>query len=70
MYFVGDIVEYQTTKVKYKNGSESGGVVKTGKISEAFHTVNKCPCYWIDGEKELILHNQIRRLINGAENYR
>lgn len=70
MYSVGDMVEYKTAKVKYKDGGESGGITRIGKISEAFHTVDKHPCYWIDGEKELILHSQIRRKCDGAENYR
>lgn len=61
MYSIGDMVEYKTAKVKYKDGRESGGIMKIGKISEAFHTVDKRPCYWITGEKELILHSQIRR---------
>ena len=64
MYSVGDIVEYKTAAFRRAwSGHVVGGDIKTGKIVEAFSTLNNHPCYWIDGEKELILHDQIRRKI-------
>ncbi len=58
---VGDIVEYRTRAIRSLNGGYKAGVIKTGKIAEAFHTLDGFPCYWIENEKELICREQIRK---------
>ena len=62
MYCVGDRVEYKTSTLKTQN-TERFGQVKTGIIEEVFNTLDKKPCYWIIGEKELILGSQIIRKV-------
>lgn len=59
MFKCDDTVRYKTGSIKTINRGEILGVEKTGVIIEAFSTIDKMPCYWIDGEKELILHGQI-----------
>lgn len=63
MYVAGDKVEYRTITVRTQNG-EIVGQTKTGIIEEAFCTLDKKPCYWVVGEKELILGNQIIKRIS------
>lgn len=58
MYCVGDKVKYKTATIRTQN-TEIIGQTKTGIIEEAFSTLDKKPCYWIAGEKELILGSQI-----------
>lgn len=58
MYCVGDRVEYKTATVKTQS-TETFGQFKTGIIEEAFSTLDNKSCYWIIGEKELILGSQI-----------
>lgn len=58
IYKPGDSVKYITVKCICNDGVK-GGITKTGVIEEAFKTLNNEPCYWICGEKELILHDQI-----------
>ena len=65
MYSKGDIVEYKTATIKTQNG-EKLGQVKRGEIEEAFTTFDYFPCYWIAGEKELILGSQIIKKVFGA----
>lgn len=61
MFKCGDIVRYKTGTIRTIHNGEKLGVEKTGTIEEAFYTVDryKLPCYWIVGEKELILDSQI-----------
>lgn len=62
MYCVGDRVEYKTATIKRQN-TEIFGQSKTGIIEEVLSTLDNKPCYWIKGEKELILGNQIIRKV-------
>lgn len=64
MYKIGDKVRYVSAGVRsilnpYKKPKEKVGVVK-----EAFSTLDKRPCYWIEGEFELILGSQILGLVS------
>lgn len=59
MYKPGDKVKYRTSNIKTINCGEIIGQTKIGIIEETFSTLDKKPCYWIEGEKELILHGQI-----------
>lgn len=59
MLKVGDEVRYKTSSVRTIHQGETLGTVKEGVIEEAFSTLDNRPCYWIKGEKELILHHQI-----------
>ena len=63
MYKPGDKVRYKTGTIRTIHNGEIVGQTKTGVIEEAFLTLDKKPCYWIEGEKELILKGQI---IGGA----
>ena len=63
MYKPGDKVKYQTMVVRRIHRLDTIRQMKTGVVEEAFSTLDKKPCYWIEGEKELILQHQI---IGGA----
>lgn len=56
MYKVGEKVRYKTLKIKAEMNTIEE---KVGIIEEAFFTIDKKPCYWIEGEKYLILEKQI-----------
>lgn len=58
MYKVGDVVFYKTRGISTQN-YEHLSQEKQGIITEAFTTIENKPCYWIEGERELILHEQI-----------
>ena len=62
MYQAGDTVEYKTSKITFLNG-EIASQTKVGVVEEAFSTADNHPCYWIEGEKELILHSQVLRKV-------
>ena len=62
MYNVGDKVKYNTIHVRYLNGSEKIPQEKVGVIEEVTKTVDNKTCYWIEGEKLLIQHSQIKGL--------
>lgn len=64
MYKQGDKVEYKTATIKRIHSADIIGQTRIGIIEEAFHTVNKRPCYWIFGEKELVHENQILGFVN------
>lgn len=59
MYKPGDRVKYKTSTIRTIHQGEIIGQTKTGIIEEAFSTLDNKPCYWILGEKELILQGQI-----------
>ena len=59
MYNVGQKVRYKTSTIRTKYFGEILGIIKEGVIKESFCTLDKFPCYWIAGEKELILGSQI-----------
>lgn len=59
MYEAGDKVKYQTSTIQTIHHGNIIGKTKTGIIEEAFSTLDKKYCYWISGEKELILNSQI-----------
>ena len=59
LYKVGDTVRYKTSSIRTIHHGETLGTVKEGVIEEAFSTLDKRPCYWIRGEKELIFGSQI-----------
>ena len=63
MYNVGDTINYQTANIRRIHFGETLGIVKTGVVEEAFHTIDGRPCYWIEGEKELILQKQILNFV-------
>lgn len=58
MYSVGDTIKYMTAHIKTQK-KEKQPQVKVGIIEEAFSTLDNKPCYWIAGEKELILGSQV-----------
>lgn len=58
MYKVGDRIKYITTSIRSQNKIILSQE-KIGTIEEAFSTIDNKPCYWIVGEKELILGCQI-----------
>ena len=58
MYKVGEKVRYRSGGVRSQNDVISPQE-RIGVIEEAFPTIDNKPCYWIEGEKELILHCQI-----------
>lgn len=60
MYSIGEIVNYTTTKWQYLNGCMIPSENKVGIIEDVFENLSGDEyCYWIVGEKELILHSQI-----------
>ena len=59
MYKSSDRVKYKTSTIRTIHQGEIIGQTKTGIIEEAFSTLDNKPCYWILGEKELILRGQI-----------
>lgn len=58
MYKAGEKVRYRSGGVHSQN-SEIPSQERIGVIEESFSTIDNKPCYWIEGEKELILHQQI-----------
>lgn len=58
MYKAGDNIKYKTKGIRSQN-NEILPQERRGVIEEAFSTIDNKPCYWIEGEKELILHQQI-----------
>ena len=58
MYKTGDRVTYKTMGIRSQNEIILSKE-KTGTIEEAFFTIKKEPCYWIVGEKELVMGDQI-----------
>lgn len=59
VYQPGDKVKYKTAKWHFKNGQESGGDIKAAVVEERFSTIDRRYCYWLAGERQLILENQI-----------
>ena len=65
IYKKGDTIRYRTIekrleRTSYSDVTEKESVnEKTGVVEEAFTTVNGIPCYWVEGEKYLILQTML-----------
>lgn len=57
-YKKGQKIRYKTSYVKTQY-RKIVSQEKVGIIEEVFSTVDNRPCYWVEGEKELILDSQV-----------
>lgn len=62
-YSVGDNIRYRIGGVKFLNGTIIPSTEKEGVIEEALRALDGSPCYWVEGEKVLILENAILGII-------
>lgn len=57
---IGDSIIYRTKDIQSQLQGMMKGKIKTGIIEEIFDSMDKSfECFWIQGEKELIIESQI-----------